>query len=79
MLSMGGVGPIPMFLRNTSSFINGFVLPLGDEQYKVLNDVLQDEIKPISDIRGSEKYKRLLAFQLIKAHFIEIQKKYAQH
>ena len=79
VLSMGGVGPIPMFLRNTSSFINGFVLPLGDEQYKVLNDVLQDEIKPISDIRGSEKYKRLLAFQLIKAHFIEIQKKYAQH
>jgi xanthine dehydrogenase small subunit len=33
---------------------------------------LQEEITPISDIRGSESYKRLLLRQLFFAHFITL-------
>ncbi|HOW31657.1 MAG TPA: hypothetical protein PLP88_08825, partial [Bacteroidales bacterium] len=36
------------------------------------SEVLQQEISPISDIRGSAKYKRLLLRQLFIAHFIEL-------
>jgi xanthine dehydrogenase small subunit len=34
--------------------------------------IIQTEISPISDVRGSEDYKRLLINQLVKAHFIEL-------
>ena len=34
--------------------------------------VLESEISPISDVRGSAEYKRLLIEQLFKAHFIEL-------
>lgn len=67
-LSAGGVGPIPMFLSKTSSFLIN---------QKITEDLIleaiknaQSEISPISDARGSEEYKRLLLSQLIKVHFI---------
>ncbi|MBT5115607.1 MAG: (2Fe-2S)-binding protein, partial [Candidatus Marinimicrobia bacterium] len=39
---------------------------------KSANDVLQREISPISDVRGSADYKRLLLRQLFYAHFIKL-------
>ena len=36
------------------------------------NDILQDEISPISDVRGTSEYKRLLGRQLFFAHFTEL-------
>ena len=35
-------------------------------------EILQTEISPISDVRGTSEYKRLLAKQLFFAHFIEL-------
>ena len=32
---------------------------------------MQSEISPISDVRGTESYKRLLLRQLFRAHFVE--------
>jgi xanthine dehydrogenase small subunit len=32
----------------------------------------QAEIRPISDVRGTAEYKRLLLGQLIKAHFLTL-------
>lgn len=67
-ISAGGVGPVPMFLANTSAFLRNKEL---SEQ--VIADALQtaqSEVSPISDARGSAAYKRLLLSQLIKAHFI---------
>lgn len=69
-LSAGGVGPIPMYLKKTSNFLEG----------KAVNETLiedaiaiaQTEISPISDARGSAAYKKLLLGQLIKAHFITL-------
>jgi xanthine dehydrogenase small subunit len=69
-LSAGGVAPIPVYLEKTTNFLLGKKIEI-----ETLNNVLsiiQSEISPISDIRGSEEYKRLLLNQLFKAHFIEL-------
>jgi xanthine dehydrogenase small subunit len=69
-LSAGGVAPIPLYLEKSSNFLLSKKIEI-----ETLNDVLsiiQSEISPISDIRGSEEYKRLLLNQLFKAHFIEL-------
>ncbi len=65
-ISAGGVGPIPLFLAKTSEYLNGKVL-----NSKILDkalQIVQTEISPISDARGSAEYKRLLLRQLIVAH-----------
>jgi xanthine dehydrogenase small subunit len=69
-ISAGGVGPVPMFLSRSSGFLAGRTLSTATINEAIL--LAQDEIKPISDARGSEAYKRLLLSQLIKAHFIEL-------
>jgi xanthine dehydrogenase small subunit len=68
-ISAGGVGPVPMYLKNTSTFLIG--KPLSLEIVEEGIDVAMSEISPISDARGSADYKRLLLSQLIKAHFVE--------
>jgi xanthine dehydrogenase small subunit len=67
-LSMGGVSEVPLFLKGTSTFLNG--KPLNPEVIKEANTILQSEISPISDVRGAKEYKRLLGRQLFYAHFI---------
>jgi len=69
-LSAGGVSPVPLYLKNTSEFLSGSILSAGMLQQA--NAILQDEISPITDIRGSAGYKRLLLRQLFYAHFIEL-------
>lgn len=66
-LSVGGVYAYPLFLKKTSAFLNG-----KKPDNAVLAEaavLLQKEIAPISDARGTEEYKRLLARQLLLAHF----------
>ena len=65
--SMGGVGPIPMYLKNTIEFLKG--KDLSAELIAEAGDILQFEISPITDARGSAEYKRLLARQLFFSHF----------
>jgi len=69
-ISAGGVSPIPLLLKRTSEFFTGKMLTT-ELVLKSLN-IAQSEISPISDIRGSEEYKRLLLNQLLKAHFIKL-------
>jgi len=69
-ISAGGVGPIPIFLKKTSAFLSG--KKLSEEVIHELIEIVQTEISPISDARGSAEYKRLLLGQLIKAHFIKL-------
>ncbi len=68
--SIGGAAPIPKYLFNTSNFFIGKTI--DSETVKEAEAVLQSEIAPISDVRGSSEYKRLLAKQLFFAHFIEL-------
>jgi xanthine dehydrogenase small subunit len=65
-LSAGGVAPFPKYLNNTCSFLIGKQLTT-DVINQAIN-IMQEEVAPISDARGSEQYKRLLLRQLFLAH-----------
>jgi xanthine dehydrogenase small subunit len=69
-LSAGGVGPVPMYLQKTSAFLKG--KKINEETIKGAIEIMQTEISPISDVRGSKEYKTLLLGQLIKSHFITL-------
>lgn len=68
-ISAGGVAPIPLYLKATSAFLTG--KEVNQETITAANEIMQSEISPISDVRGTEAYKRLLLRQLFFAHFIE--------
>jgi xanthine dehydrogenase small subunit len=59
-----------MYLRKTSEYLRGNHLTAAHIQQAAA--ILQEEITPISDARGSADYKRLLARQLFCGHFLEI-------
>lgn len=70
-LSAGGVFAYPKYLSNTVTFLKGKVLTeatIGEAQV-----ILQQEVAPISDARGTETYKRLLLKQLFTAHINQLQ------
>jgi xanthine dehydrogenase small subunit len=69
-VSIGGVFATPLYLRKTSEFLNG--KEINESTINEANEILQTEISPISDVRGTAEYKRLLARQLFKAHFVEL-------
>ncbi len=69
-LSAGGVGPIPKYLANTSAFLAG--KDLSEQTLSEAANLIQEEISPISDARGTEAYKRLLLRQLFYGHFISL-------
>ena len=68
--SLGGVAPIPLYLRETSRALRGRTLDLETAWAAI--HLSQQEIAPISDVRGSAEYKRLLARQLLIAHFVTL-------
>ena len=68
--SMGGVGPIPKYLAKTSSFLVNKAISAS--VIKEAEQILQTELSPISDARGTEAYKRLLGRQLFFGHFIAL-------
>ena len=68
-VSAGGVGPVPLYLARTSAFLVG--RELTADTLTAANAVMQEEISPISDVRGTADYKRLLLRQLLWAHFLE--------
>src|SRR4030095_2433051 len=71
-VSAGGVAPVPLYLKNTSSCLQRKRLPLDDETLREVDHIIQSEISPISDVRGSAEYKRMLLRQLFLAHFVEL-------
>ena len=68
--SLGGVAPIPLYLEQTAAAVRGRTLT-PDTVWEAVR-VSQREIAPISDVRGSAEYKRLLARQLMLAHFLTL-------
>lgn len=68
--SMGGVGPIPKYLTKTCEFLANKSITAS--VIKEAEQILQTELSPISDARGTEAYKRLLGRQLFFGHFIEL-------
>ncbi len=68
--SFGGVAAIPKYVSKTRAFLVG--KEINNQNVKKAAEILQSEISPISDVRGTSEYKRLLAKQLFFAHFIEL-------
>ncbi|MEO6333465.1 MAG: 2Fe-2S iron-sulfur cluster-binding protein, partial [Pyrinomonadaceae bacterium] len=69
-VATGGVAPIPLYLKETSAFLRGQMV--NAQTVADANEIIQAEISPISDVRGSAEYKRLLLRQLFRAHFHEL-------
>lgn len=69
-LTLGGVAAVPLYLREASAWLAG--KPLTSETARGAVEVALGEISPISDVRGSAAYKRLLARQLLLAHFAKL-------
>jgi xanthine dehydrogenase small subunit len=66
-LSAGGVAAIPMQLRRTAEFLSGRNPDAATALAAAA--MARSEVTPISDVRGSADYKRLLLGQLVLAHF----------
>lgn len=66
-ISAGGVAPIPLYLKNASTFLKG--KRINPQIISECIEIALNEISPISDARGSAEYKTLLLRQLILAHF----------
>lgn len=69
-VSIGGVGPIPKYLAKTGEFLANKAITVS--VIKEAEQILQTELSPISDARGTEEYKRLLGRQLFFSHFITL-------
>jgi xanthine dehydrogenase small subunit len=69
-VAAGGVAPVPLYLKAASAFLAGRAVspPLVHE----LAEVAAGEIAPISDVRGSAAYKRVLLRRLLSAHFLAL-------
>lgn len=65
-LSAGGVAPVPLFLAHSSEWLRG--KSLESISIQELLAVVQSEISPIGDARGTAGYKRLLLNQLVTIH-----------
>lgn len=69
-LSAGGVAPYPKYLNNTATFLKRKKICSSVLQQAV--DVMNTEVAPISDARGTADYKRLLLRQLFLSHFTSV-------
>ena len=67
-LAFGGVAPIPFTARRTMAWLREN--PLTKETFLGSMEVLQEEISPIDDVRGSAEYKRRLASALMADHYL---------
>ena len=66
-ISAGGVAPIPLYLNGMRKSLLGKKVN-GDAICEAI-EVALTEISPITDVRGSAKYKKLLLRQLLLVHF----------
>ncbi|NIR50445.1 2Fe-2S iron-sulfur cluster binding domain-containing protein [candidate division KSB1 bacterium] len=69
-LTMGGVAPVPLFLEQTSEYLQGNIL--NKETIMGALPIAMAEVSPISDVRGSAEYKRLLVRQFMIGHVTKL-------
>ena len=71
-LAAGGIAPYPKYLSNTISFLKGRKIDTATLNEAI--EIMNKEIAPISDARGTKEYKRLLLRQLFLAHIPQSKK-----
>ncbi|MEW5815050.1 MAG: xanthine dehydrogenase family protein subunit M [Spirochaetota bacterium] len=67
-IAVGSVAPVPLRLEKTEAYLTGRkVKEIGQPRFeKEVFKILNAEIKPITDVRASEEYRRLVTFALVK-------------
>ena len=68
-VSAGGVAPIPLYLSEMRKSMLGKKVNAATISDAIV--VALSEISPITDVRGSAEYKKLLLRQLLLAHFLK--------
>jgi xanthine dehydrogenase small subunit len=76
-ISAGGVAPIPKFLVNASRYLKG--KKISYDIFAGAADIASEEISPISDVRGSDEYKKGLLKKIIISHFKDFEKEYEEN
>jgi xanthine dehydrogenase small subunit len=66
-ISAGGVAPIPLYLAEMRKSLLG--KKVSSETISEAIQVALSEINPITDVRGSAEYKKLLLRQVLLSHF----------
>ena len=69
-LAFGGVAEIPMRAKKTEAFL--IDKRIDDLSFDDINSIIDSEIHPISDVRGSKSYRKSMAKNLIKKAILEI-------
>lgn len=69
-ISAGGVGPIPLLLSGAAAA--ACAVPLNAQVVRDAARAAADEVRPISDARGSADYRRSMTFRLVAAHFVRL-------
>jgi xanthine dehydrogenase small subunit len=74
-LAAGGVAPVPLLLARASESLRGREASPGAVRPALAEalSLAQEEIAPISDVRGSAQYKRRLLKHLLLASFLRLQ------
>lgn len=69
-LALGGVGPTVLRLPGAEALLRG--APFALDTFRAAGARAAEEIKPISDVRGQEAYRRLLARNALVRFFYEL-------
>lgn len=69
-ISAGGVGPTPLLLSAAAAA--ACAVPLNAKVVRKAALAAAAEVRPISDARGSEDYRRSMTYRLVVAHFIRL-------
>ena len=62
-IAYGGVGPMVLRMSKAEAVLRG--QPATLERFEQAGDVARDEVTPITDVRGSEQYRRMLAANIL--------------
>jgi len=76
-ISLGGVAPTPTVNKAAMELLEGSSCPVSDgkimaELAKRVASSAEASVRPISDVRGSEEYRRRMVYRLMLAHFVRI-------
>ncbi|MEM1677192.1 MAG: xanthine dehydrogenase family protein subunit M [Nitrososphaerota archaeon] len=63
-IAFGAVAPTPLRIRRAEEFLKN--KPLTEENLKIVQEIVAKEIKPITDVRSTEWYRREVAKVLVK-------------
>ena len=69
-LALGGVAATPIRLQNVEAFMVG--KPITVDTFAKATELLNDSVKPLSDVRGSQAYRRVLVRNIFHRYIKDV-------